>query len=86
MDQWNLTVSMCKQESDLSIVAGSFRVSLVIGSGIHGIWGLCLGTFMISRPTLGYIHWWGFVYTECRHDVIVTLHLSNRPVCCIFTT
>ena len=31
-------------------VAGSFRVSLVIdwaGEGVQGIWGICLGTFMI---------------------------------------
>ena len=50
--------------------------------GVHSIWGICLGTFMIRRPTLGCNHWWDFVNTECPHDVIMTLHHSNGPVSC----
>ena len=54
-------------------VSFRFRVSLVIDSGVHTIWGTCLGTYMISRPTLGCSHWWEFVCTECHHDVITAL-------------
>ena len=64
---------MCKQESDLSIVGGSLRVSLMIDSGSPWY----LGT------TLGHTHWWEFVHTECRRDVIITLHHSNGPACCV---
>ena len=40
---------------------------------------------MISRPTLSCSHWREFVYTECHHDVIMTLRHSNGPVCCEFS-
>ena len=58
------------------IIAGSFRVSLVIdqgrgGGGSIGFEILFLGTFVTSRPTLSCSHWWEFVQTECCHDAIL---------------
>ena len=49
------------------IVAGSFRVNLVIGleypQDFGTGWGRAFGTFMIKSPTLGGTHWWEFVCT-----------------------
>ena len=46
------------------------RVSKVVAiGGGHNFLGICLGSFMISRPILSSWHWLGFVYTECCHDV-----------------
>ena len=42
-------------------------------------------TFMTKRSTLGCIHWLEFVYTECHHDIILTLCHSNRSTCCDFS-
>ena len=52
--------------------ASSFKVSLVFELGARKIWGICLGTFVISRPTLVCSHWSEFVHTECHHDVIIS--------------
>ena len=53
----------------------------MIERGNHSFLGICLGTFVISRPILSCSHWWEFVYTECHHDVIMMLHCSNGPAC-----
>ena len=47
------------------------------GGGVHGIWGTCLGTFMVSRPTLSCSHWWELVYTECCHGIILMCQHYN---------
>ena len=49
------------------------------------VFGNCLRNFMIIRPTLGCGHLWEFVYTECHHDVIMTLCHGNGPACYDFS-
>ena len=36
---------------------------------------------MISRPTLSCSHWWEFLYTECCHDVILRVNITNVQGC-----
>ena len=55
----------------ISYFAGSFRVSLVMKEGPIVLLGICLGTFMISSPTLSYSHWWEFVYITCHHALYI---------------
>ena len=53
-------------------------VSIVIemacpeGSGTG--WRGAFDTFMLSRPTLSCSHWLEILYTECSHDIILSVH------------
>ena len=52
--------------------------------GVYIFLGICLGSFMTTRPTLGSSHWWKFggnLLTQkyCYYDVIMTFHHSNEP-------
>ena len=51
------------------------RLSDRFGGSI-AFWEYALA-FLISRPTSSCSHWWEFVCSECRHDVI--LHVSIAP-------
>ena len=42
---------------------------------------ICLGTFMMSRPTLSCIHWWEFVHTECCRGEVTKTILVIRANC-----
>ena len=63
----------------LVVVAGSLETALWFKSGVHNILGICLGSFMITRPTLSCSHWLEFVCTECCHDIIYkpTMQMFN---------
>ena len=49
------------------LIAGSSESAWWLKSGAHYILGICLGSFVIRKPTLSCSHWWEFVYTESWH-------------------
>ena len=63
------------------VIAGSFRVSLVIHLGCLQNVGKMPWHLLIS--TLGCSHWWDFFCTECHHDIIMSWHwviATSQPV------
>ena len=68
------TVTEITDDKTDSAVPKWAYLPVILGWGSWRILGKCLDTYMISRPTLSNSHWWKFVYTKCRHDVIMSEH------------
>ena len=83
-------------KSSCHVIAGLFRVGLVIELGVQRNWGISLGTLVLTRPTFNCSHWLECIYTECRlddqpvwtfHEVVFLLHVTeNTPLKCLILT
>ena len=82
---WFISGATSAQHPEVAFLLARLKSAKWLKDGVHSIWGICLGTFIISGPTLSCSHWSEFVHTECHHDVIMALCHSNGPACCDFS-